>query len=161
MFVFTARVSKKHITAALLAIIVIVAAVLLFTQRGESADAAAVRSSVAKTNEDRVSFLNSLGWIVSDEPIEEQTVVIPKDFSEVYAEYNKLQQSQGFDLTKYAGREAVRYTYAVKNYPTGEENIVADMIVYRGRVIAGDVQSASLGGFMAPLSFPETGAKAD
>ena len=36
------------------------------------------------------------------------------------------------------------------------EDVVADIIVYRGRVIAGDIQSITLDGFMSTLDYPKT-----
>lgn len=154
MFVFTAKLSRKKLVAAILALVVLVAAIVLLTHRGADTEASSFSSVVAKTNDDRVAFLNSLGWLVAEEPIEEQTIIIPTSFTGVYSQYNELQLSQGFDLTKYAGVEAVRYTYSVRNYPSGEDNVVADMIVYRGRVIAGDIQSVGMDGFMTSLAYP-------
>jgi hypothetical protein len=37
--------------------------------------------------------------------------------------------------------------------------VVADIIVYRNRIIAGDVQSAALDGFMTGLGFPKSGGQ--
>ena len=34
------------------------------------------------------------------------------------------------------------------NYPNGEEGVVAQLFVYKGRAIAGDIHSSALGGFM-------------
>jgi len=48
--------------------------------------------------------------------------------------------------------EAMRYTYEILNYPTGDKGIVADIIIYRNSVIAGDVQSTALNGFMHGLN---------
>ena len=49
----------------------------------------------------------------------------------------------------------MRYTYKILNYP-GEADVVADIIVFRNQVIAGDVQSVALYGFMHGLSMPES-----
>jgi hypothetical protein len=40
--------------------------------------------------------------------------------------------------------DAVRYTFRVLNYPSGEDNIVADVVVHGNTVIAGDIQSTAL-----------------
>ena len=157
MFVFTARLSKRRLTAAILALVVLAAVIVIMTRSSGDESAAAIGSAVARTNGDRVKFLNSLGWVVDEDPIDEQAVVIPKSFPDVYQQYNELQLSQGFDLRKFSGLEAMRYTYSVKNYPSGDGSVVADIIVYRGRVIAGDIQSVSADGFMTGLSFPENG----
>ena len=93
------------------------------------------------------------GWEDEKNHIDEETVVISRKFADVYAKYNEIQKAQGFDLSEYGGMEAVRYTYKVLNYP-GEKDVVADIIVFRGSVIAGDVQSITLDGFMQGLEFP-------
>jgi hypothetical protein len=115
----------------------------------------AALSAVVKNNNQRVNYLNSLGWEVDKSVLEEQKVVIPRDFSDVYKKYNEIQISQGFDLQKYGGIGATRYTYKVLNYPDATGNVVADIIVYRNEVIAGDVQSNALDGFMVGLRYPK------
>ena len=111
-------------------------------------------TAVVKSDDDRVAFLRSLGWDVSDTPVEEQTVLVPTDFSGAYSDYNDLQLTQGFDLSKYGGLEAVRYTYEVYNHPDSTDTVVADILVYRNEVIGGDVKSTSLDGFMQGLAYP-------
>ncbi len=155
MLIITAKLDKRKLILGALALVVLVgAAILLFSGSGGEAEASL--SAVAKTNEQRVRYLESFGWQVSPEPVEEQTVTIPRDFSKVYTEYNDLQKSQGFDLKRYAGLEAVRYTYEVTNHPKTADRVVADIIVYRGEVIAADVQSLSADGFMEGIAFPAT-----
>lgn len=157
MFVYTAKLNKKRLYTAVIAVILIAAAILaICIVKGSGAVETLSTASVVKTNEQRVEYLENLGWQVDAEPIEEQTILIPTEFGEVYLEYNTLQTKQGFDLTKYSGCEAVRYTYSVLNHPTCTEGVVADIIVYRGRVIAGDVQSVTLDGFMSTLDYPKT-----
>jgi len=84
-------------------------------------------------------------------------MTIPLTFEGVYAEYSRLQTEQGFDLARYAGQEVTRYTYAVENHPRSTEFVFADILVCKGRVIAGDVQCIALDGFMHGLAFPEAG----
>lgn len=154
MFVFTAKLNRRRAVIALAALAAVLCAVILLAgKRGEAR--AGSLSSPAGTNEQRVALLTELGWQVSPEPVEEQTVVIPREFSPIYEEYNALQQAQGFDLKKYAGLEATRYTYEVRNYPDCEDRVYADMVVYRGKLIAGDVQSSALDGFMRGLAYPK------
>ncbi len=154
MFIITAKFDrKKLILGALILVVLAAAALLLLLPSDESASAGSF-DAVVKTNEQRVRYLESFGWKVSQDPIEEQAVTIPKDFSQVYAAYNALQKKQGFDLKKYAGLQAVRYTYEIANHPTATGRVVADMIVYRGAVIAADIQCVSADGFMETLAFP-------
>ena len=153
MFIYTAKFNKKKALILILAaIVVLVAIILLVSKNGADNSAEAARlSAIVKNNDQRVAYLNSMGWEVSAQPLDEQKVVIPKQFSDVYKKYNELQQSQGFDLKKFGGIEATRYTYMVTNYPGSAEHVVADMIVYRDEVIAGDVQSTVVNGFMQGL----------
>jgi hypothetical protein len=155
MFIFTAKVNRKKLLTGIIFIlaVIIVAVIVAAASRGATKEASL--TSVVKTNEERVEYLKGLGWQVSDEPIDEQIITIPSEFDEVYTEYNELQKTQGFDLTKYAGLEATRYTYEVTNYPDTADRVVADIIVYRNRIVAGDVQSTALDGFMESLTFPK------
>ncbi len=158
MLIVTAKLDKRKIVGGALALLVIAAlAVLLFGGGGERAEPTASLTASVRSNEQRVQYLKSLGWEVSQEPIDTRTVTVPKDFGKVYADYNELQKSQGFDLKKYAGLEATRYTYEVKNHPTAQGQVVADMIVYRNQVIAADIQSLSAAdGFMDGIAFPKS-----
>ena len=58
-----------------------------------------------------------------------------------------MQKAGGFDLSKYKNREVERYTYTVTNYEGYEGTVYANLIVYRGKVIGGDVCSADADGF--------------
>ena len=161
MFILTAKFNRKKAIAIIVALAVLLIAIILIaanTGKNKSTEneEAAALSAVVKNNEQRVNYLNALGWEVEKTPVEEQTVVIPRAFTDVYEDYNALQKAQGFDLSTYGGLEAVRYTYKVLNYPDTEETVVADIIVYRNEVIAGDIQSNALDGFMVGLEFPST-----
>ena len=101
-----------------------------------------------KSNEERIAFLSSFGWEVEGEPLESATVTIPREFDKVFAAYNELQRGQGLDLSAYGGRTVERYTYTVKNYGGYEGTVLANLLIYRGRVIGGDVCSADASGFV-------------
>lgn len=156
MFIFTAKLNRKRAIMIIVALAVLICAIIMiagFRSKVSTKPASKQVSTVnIKSNEDRVKYLESFGWKVKAQPTDEQEVVIPKEFSKVYTNYASLQKKQGFELSKYGGIEAKRYTYEITNYPTGEKGIVADIIVYRNEVIAGDVQSTSLNGFMHGLN---------
>jgi hypothetical protein len=156
MFVVTARLNKKKLLICFLILAAIAAVVLVLTGSGRKAQAASLPKLTAKvkSNEQRVSYLQGLGWEVSQTPLEEQEVTIPKTFNEIYTSYNELQKAQGFDLTDYAGLRVTRYTYEVRNYPDASDTVVADLLVYKHKVIGGDVQSTALDGFMQGLEYP-------
>lgn len=149
---FTAKLDRKKLLIGFIVFVLVICAIVLFFRKDGTSQTSALGKTV-KNNDQRVEYLKSFGWEVDTEPIDEETVVIPRKFTDVYAKYNDIQKSQGFDLSEYGGMEAVRYTYKVLNYP-GEKDVVADIIVFRGSVIAGDVQSISLDGFMQGLEFP-------
>jgi len=102
----------------------------------------------AGTNEERVAFLASFGYQVQPEPTESEKVTVPRNFDKVFAAYNELQKKQGLDLAPYAGKTVERYTYTVLNYPDYDGVVYANLLVYRGRVIGGDVCAADANGFL-------------
>jgi len=154
MFIFTAKLNKKLIGYIILMLVLIVVAIIVLASVGSTAEASEFSSRV-KTNEERVAYLTSLGWDVAYEPVDQQDIIIPEDFSGVYGDYNELQKAQGFDLRDYSGFSCTRYTYSVLNHPSGDASVVADLIIYKNEVIAGDIQSTSLDGFMEGLEYPE------
>jgi len=94
--------------------------------------------------------LRDLGWQIVEQPIEIQEITVPVTFDEVYEGYNKIQKQGGFDLAEYAGKKLTRYTFEVKNFE-GLKNIRANVLVYQGQVIGGDIMSVAIDGFMLPL----------
>ena len=105
----------------------------------------------ASTQEGRVKYLKNLGWEIDLQSESSQEVLIPEEFDQVMAEYNKLQKEQGFDMSVYCGMSCTQYTYTVTNYPDGGN--VLCTIYTRGRhVIGGDIHSARIDGFMHALA---------
>lgn len=111
-------------------------------------ETANVKFSKIKTNDDRVDFLEQFGWTVSETAVDEQKVTIPREFDKIMLSYNEFQRQMGLDLAKYKGKEVMRYTYEVTNYPEYEGRVYANMLVYRNKVIGGDVCSADSQGFL-------------
>ncbi len=100
-----------------------------------------------------IVFLSGFGWRTDGEPSSEDTVNIPPVFDEVYKSYNKIQLEAGLDLTPYAGKSGIRYTFTVTNYPTDVgEPVYADVIVIDGEPVAGDIMTVSIRGFMHSLA---------
>ncbi|MCR4771050.1 MAG: DUF4830 domain-containing protein [Oscillospiraceae bacterium] len=153
MFVFTAKLNRKKavlITAGLAVVLALIVIAVHAASGGKKADMHPSESGIRGV-EDIVAYLASLGWQVESEPIETQSIVIPRRFNGVYADYIKLQKEQGYPIENYAGMQAVRYSFRVTNYPTGEKDIVADVVLFGQEIIAGDVQSTASDGFMRPL----------
>lgn len=104
------------------------------------------------TAEGRRRFLSELGWEIEPGSEQRKNVLIPDCSSGVMAEYNALQRSQGCDLSPWEGRSVTQYSYAVTNYPGYDGTVYAVLYVAGRRVIAGDVHSAALNGFMHALT---------
>jgi hypothetical protein len=112
----------------------------------------AVSPKGVRSEEDRVAYLQGWGWQISPQATLVEELELPKEFGEEYSEYLALQQEQGFDLTKYAGKRVKRYTYEVLNYPTGEAGVTAHLLLYRNRVIGGEIAGED---FLHSLAKPE------
>lgn len=153
MFIVTARVPKKRLLAGAVTALCccLVVAVALILTLGQRAVTTAAEVSGIRDNEDRVAYLTGLGWQVSSQPLSTQELLIPQRFDDSYAEYLSLQSQQGFDLTAYCGKQVTRYVYQITNYPTGEEGVQAALLVYRNRIVGGQVQAAD-GSFVHGLS---------
>ena len=95
--------------------------------------------------------VQALGW--EADPVTEtaQEIVIPRVFSGVFSDYNALQKQQGFDLSTYAGETCTAYTYRVTNYEGSTDTVLAQLFVYRNRVIGGDIHATAMDGFMHGL----------
>ena len=104
------------------------------------------------TAEDRVAFLAERGWTADAGSEQVQIVHIPEAFPPAFEDYNALQLRQGYDLRDYAGRDCDLYTYAVTNWPDESQTVLANLYVFRGRVIGGDIHSTNLDGFMVGLT---------
>lgn len=96
----------------------------------------------------RAEFLAEYGWEISTVPIEVVQVTIPTEFNAVYTQYNDLQRAQGFDLEGYRGKRVTRYTYSILNYPQEVNGVRANLLIYKGKVIGGDICTVALDGFM-------------
>ena len=143
MLVMTAKVDKKKLAIIAVGLVaVIVALVLLFG----GSDSTPTSSITVSGNEDRVQFLNSFGWEVTSSPIQTSQVRIPAESSEVFARYNALQKTMGYDLSAYAGKTVMRYVYTVKNYPGATEPVYATILISSNQVIGGDITDTSATG---------------
>ena len=114
----------------------------------ESGVAVTYRYDKVKTAADAVEFLTQFGWEVTAEPVESKSVTIPSEFDKVFAAYNEIQKAQGLNLNAFKGKEVTRYTFCINNYPNYEGTVYANVLIYRNRVIGGDVCSADATGFV-------------
>lgn len=152
MLIFTAKLNRKKLLAAVvLAAVALGALIWRVPDRTESVFGSGSPASGLKTNEDRVAFAQSLGYQVEPQPLRSQQVTIPHQFDQVYQQYNEMQRQCGFDLEPYQGKVLTLYTYRVTNYP-GEQQAMLDLLICKNKAVGGAVYSAELDGFMHGLA---------
>ena len=154
MFMLTAKVDKKKIILALAAVAVLIV-MLIMIFGGSGKKAAETAAPGMDTNDGRVKFLQDLGWEVASSPTESGQVKIPDTNSEVFARYNALQKSQGYDLTQYAGQTVMRYVYKVTNYPGATDPVFATLLIYKGQLIGGDITDTGPKGVIRGFKMPQ------
>lgn len=158
MFIFTARVTRKKLAVGAAALFLVFACVLTVGRIGRTDSVGTAANAVSdkvKTNEDKIAYLESFGWQVKQEPVAVEELMIPEEFDSTYEEYLALQTEQDFDLSRYSGKRVKRFTYEITNYPTGETGVQASLLIYKDRVIGGQVLSAKLDGFLHGLAMPK------
>lgn len=149
MFVWSFRMDKRELitAAAGIALFIILAAVLLVKGGAFSRKEPGARQCAA-TAEQRISFLEDLGWEIEKTPLSVREVIIPQVFDERLEEYSLLQSSQGYDFEKLRGCRVKVYTYRVTNYPVENVSMAAELLIRNGRVVGGDICQAGEDGLM-------------
>ncbi len=150
MNIYTFKLTKKHIVAAILVAGALLAMLILLWPGAETEAEETGVTVTVKQPEDCVTYLKSLGYDTDPVSAETRTVQIPREFDEVYQSYNEMQKTCGFDLQKYAGKRVELTTLQVTNWPDGEE-VLADVLVYKKKVIGGAIYTAAVDGFMQGL----------
>ena len=156
MMILTAKVDFKKIMLILVAVAaVLLTLILIFGNRSE---ASATTSGSLSANDSRVKFLEGFGWQVTPTPHETTQVRIPEESGEMFRRYNALQKGQGYDLSKFSGKKVMRYVYEITNYPGATEPVYATVLVYKDKVIGGDVTDTAakgkIRGFQMPVAVP-------
>lgn len=126
-------------------------------QTPNGAESVTYRYDKVRSADDAAAFLGQFGWVVDAGSAETAQVTIPAEFDKVFAGYNELQKQQGLDLSKYRNRSVTRYTFAVTNYDGWQGSVYANVLVYRNRVIGGDICSADVSGFIHGFEMPAQG----
>ena len=146
MLIMTTKVDKRKLLIAAVAVVAAIA-LLAALGGGDSAPTASMSTApAADTNDARVKFLTDLGWEVTPSPAESGEIRIPKAGDQVFDRYNELQKSQGYDLNKYAGKKVMRYVYQITNFPDAKEPVYATVLVYKDKIIGGDITDTTPGG---------------
>lgn len=153
MMVMTTKVDIKKIGIILAAVVFGILAILLIFGGGKDT---ATGTTAVSGNDARVKFLTDFGWQVSTSPTESGQVRIPEEQSELFSRYNALQKSQGYDLSRYAGKSVMRYVYKVNNFPGATEPVYATLLVYKNQVIGGDITNTAVKGAVQGFQMPKT-----
>lgn len=132
---------KKLIILLLIAAVLLTAFLLNSCGKGDD----------VSTLEGREAFLNSMGWEIDPESEDVRTVQLPDTMGGMLTDYNEMQLAQGYDLSLHLGEQCQQYSYRVCNYPDDSQTVLVTLYVQGNRVIAGDIHSTALNGFMHGL----------
>ncbi len=134
---------KKALSLVLILALILVILILL-----RSCSQARLHLSTA---EGRADFLASLGWEIDPDSEEYKRVLIPDKLEGALDDYNKMQLEQECDLSRHLGERCDQYTYQITNYPNTDQTVLVTLYVQGDRLIAGDIHSTALNGFMHGL----------
>lgn len=146
MFAVNLKLTNKRLTAILL--IFSLSVTVLVALRLETFAKREAPSVQCSTEDDVRKYVASFGIDTGECTVDEVTV--PFEFGEVYSNYNKVQLSQGFDLSKHKGKALKRYTFKVLEHPDGD-GVFAEVLLFDKTVVGADVYSTALDGFLIPL----------
>ncbi|MBE6541002.1 MAG: DUF4830 domain-containing protein [Ruminococcaceae bacterium] len=155
MFICTVRANTLKFFSVIAVSIIALCAIILMVPEYTPVSTKAITAEAEKYNYDKIKtvddvigFLAQFGWEVEPTPVEEVKIKIPGEFDKVMNSYNELQRKQGLDLSKYRDREVTRYTFKVKNFSDYNGTVMANVIVYKKKVIGGDICSTDVTGFI-------------
>ena len=157
MFIYSMRARTLKFFGLICLCLVVVIVGITFVPgyvKASAAPSGEINYGKIKTEEDRINFLKQFGWEIKGEAIESESVTIPAEFDKIFGGYNEIQKRQGLDLARYKGKEMMRYTYEISNYPNYDGKVMANLLVYRGKVVGGDICSADVKGFIHGFEGP-------
>lgn len=131
-------VRLKNIRLTILSLIgvLLFVTICLVALRGRAADTMEINGETvtlrAEDEADVERFLTLCGYS-SPEFLFQHEITVPKNWNDIYTEYNELQRQQGFDLVPYKGKTAVEYEYFV------DDTLNASVLVSENRIIAAHV----------------------
>ncbi len=103
------------------------------------------------TREGREAFLLELGWEIDRESEVFRSVTVPDKLEGIMLQYNKMQLTQGYDLSQHLGEKCGQYTYTLTNYADSEGTVVVTLYIQGKTIIAGDIHTTAANGFMHAL----------
>ena len=131
-------VRLKNIRLTILSLIgvLLFVTICLVALRGRAADTMEINGETvtlhAEDEADVERFLTSCGYS-SPAFLFQHEITVPKNWNDIYTEYNELQRQQGFDLVPYKGKAATEYEYFV------DDTLNASVLVSENRIIAAHV----------------------
>lgn len=151
MFIITARIPKRRLIGGLATLGCCAAALIaaLLLTAGDPVSAAAEVPGM-RQEDARIGWLNSRGITVEPQPLRTEELLIPEQFDDRYGDYLALQREQGFEPERYAGRRVTRITYRITNDPEGRRDLSAALLLFKGRIVGGQIQSDD-GSILRPL----------
>lgn len=99
----------------------------------------------------REAYLNSLGWEINKESESFKTVIVPDKLDGIMAQYNRMQQAQGYDLSLHLGESCSQYSYELTNYTDSDGTVIVTLYIQDGALIAADIHTTAVNGFMHGL----------
>ena len=145
--VFTRRKALIILIAAAILLLLLITAHSVFVPR-QSFDLTGLAG--------RQAYLRSLGWEIDPDTEAFRTVLVPDQLEGIMAQYNKLQLQQGYDLSRHLGESCLQYTYEITNYADSDGKVIVSLYLQDGEIIAADIHSTALNGFMHGLKRAET-----
>lgn len=103
------------------------------------------------TTEGRQAYLSKLGWEIDPASEDIRTVQLPDTMEGILEDYNRMQLEQGYDLRHHLGEQCRQVTYRVTNYPDESQTVLVTLYLQGRRLIAGDIHSTAVNGFMHGL----------
>ena len=140
------KFTKKKALAIVLsaaALLLALMALRCFFPAGESYD--------LSTPEGREAYLLELGWQIDMDSEAFRTVTVPDTLEGIMLQYNKMQQSQGYDLSAHLGERCQQYSYVLTNYSDSQETVLVTLYIQGKTLIAADIHTSAANGFMHGL----------
>lgn len=160
MFIISYKINKQKIFMIIaiffiLAIILGVSYKLFYKNSIKAVNQPTQTVDFEKEKEIAKKFIESFGWNVEPNVTETEKFQIPKEFDTLYKKYNQYQKDVGLDISSCKGKNVNRYTFKVLNYNNPKDfknqQVYADVLLCEGKVIAGDLKTNELNGFMVSL----------
>ena len=148
------HLSRRRIFLGSLSLVLLVSLSVILVGCLKKAPDEAASGIFAATNEERISYLNSLGWEVEPDPIETLDLKLPEDLLTSWADYVALQDSQFLPFGSHAGQTVQRYTYRISNYPDVPNGVQVNLYLCGDEIIGGDIIATGKKGFQAGLTYP-------